>query len=308
MNSFGHSFILTTFGESHGTAVGGVVDGCPAGITLDFEAIAHALRRRRDGDCHDNKQTTSRKESDNIEWLSGLLDGVTLGTPIAFVIHNHDANPADYEALRPLCRPGHADYTYEARYGLRDWRGGGRASGRETAARVVGGAIALQVLKSSWPDMSLRATADSQHCVACHIDGIPAGIGNPLFDKLNARLAYAMMSIPSAIGFEMGLGFAGATLDAQDWRDEWQIDASTATNHCGGVQGGISNGMPITFRVAFHAPTTTPGKTTTCFNPATHTLHDIIPTGRHDSDHISRLPAIVEAMACLVLADMQKCK
>ncbi|KWW31589.1 MAG: chorismate synthase [bacterium P3] len=302
MNCLGRYLRLTTFGESHGTAVGGVMDGCPAGLRIDTGQVAAALKRRRSGDVK-QESVTKRQEPDEVEWLSGLMEGVTTGQPIGFVLRNRDVRSEDYEALRDVCRPGHADFTYLHRYGMRDWRGGGRASGRETAARVVAGAVARQLCEKMWQGFKVSTCADEEHCVVCTVEGVPAGVGSPLFDKVNARLAHAMMSIPSAIGFEMGAGFAGATWDAATWRDEWNEDGTTRSNHCGGVQGGISNGMPIVFRTAFHAPVTTL-EHMVCLNTREGRLQPVCTGGRHDSDHIGRLPSVVEAMACWTLADL----
>lgn len=305
MNRFGNKFTLTTFGESHGVAVGGIIDGCPAGLELDFGAIDESLRRRRQGDGIAPSLITTRQETDRIEWLSGLLEGKTLGTPIAFLVRNNDINNDDYQEIKGLYRPGHADYTYQARYGTYDWRGGGRASARETVARVIAGEIARQCLvHNKMRDFTISAHAVKKGTIECTLQGVPAGIGNPIFAKLNATFAYAMMSIPSAIGFEIGAGFAGTSMSGEGWRDEWNKDASTQSNHCGGIQGGISNGMPITFRVAFHAPTTTPGIETKCLDETEHRLATITPSGRHDLDQTSRLPVIVEAMASLTLMDL----
>ena len=305
MNTFGQQLRLTTFGESHGVAVGGVLDGLPSGLSIDMARVAAALTRRRKGDtCQ--QAVTQRQEDDTVEWLSGLLDGTTTGQPVAFLVRNNDVRSDDYDVLRDVCRPGHADYSWQCRYGLRDWRGGGRASGRETVVRVVAGSVAQQLCEQRWPDFAIHAEVDGQHCVACTVSGIPAGVGNPLFDRLNARLAYAMMSIPSAIGFEMGAGFAATEWDAATWRDEWNSDGTTQTNHCGGVQGGVSNGMPITFRVAFHAPVTTTEEAMVCLDASHKTLQTVNVEGRHDHDHIGRLPVVVEAMACLVVAELGK--
>lgn len=305
MNTFGQQLRLTTFGESHGPAIGGVLDGLPAGLSIDMERVAAALTRRQEGDSCQTVVTT-RKEPNTVEWLSGLLDGTTTGQPLAFLVRNNDVRSEDYDALRDVCRPGHADYSWQCRYGLRDWRGGGRASGRETVARVVAGSVARQLCEQKWSHFDIHAEVDENHCITCRIDGVPAGVGNPVFDRLNARMSYAMMSIPSSIGFEMGAGFAAADWDAMTWRDEWNSDGTTRTNHCGGVQGGVSNGMPITFRVAFHAPVTTPGTEMVCLDPQQHTLRKVDVEGRHDRDHIGRLPVVVEAMACLALADLGK--
>ncbi len=298
MNSIGTHFRLTTYGESHGLAVGGIIDGCPSRVALDFEAIAADLRRRSNG--------APREEEDEVEWLSGLKEGVTLGTPIAFSIGNRHARPEDYACLEHLYRPGHADYTYEARYGIRDHRGGGRASARETVARVVAGAIAKQVIAP----VSIRAEVDTLGpegdtrggTVVCRIEGLRAGVGNPIFGKLGALLAHAMMTIPSAIGFEMGAGFAAAQMAGSEFVDRWNGDGSTRTNHCGGVQGGISNGMPVEFRVAFHPVVTLPSEVECLTDDGR--LEPLTIGGRHDSCQVMRAPVIVEAMAALTLADL----
>lgn len=301
MNSFGNRFRLSTFGESHGVAVGGIIDGCPAGIVLNNEFIAAELHRRREGDGSDH--VTTRHEADEVEWLSGLHEGVTLGTPLAFLVRNTDCRPEDYEQLRTLFRPGHADYTYTVKYGLRDHRGGGRASGRETVARVVAGAVAKQILKTS--GITIRATAHD-HEVSCTAEGVPAGVGDPVFDRLNARLAYAMLSIPSAMAFAMGDTPEAFRLAQQAFPDQWREQGDgntlTLTNHCGGIQGGISNGMPIVFHVGFHLPPTNPDGMV-C-RDSDGRLHPVAPHGRHDRNHLSRLPVIVEAMAALVIIDL----
>lgn len=302
MNSFGNIFRLTTFGESHGPAIGGIIDGCPAGLLLDASLVDAELKRRREGDTP-SPDTTQRREPDQVEWLSGLLDGKTLGTPIAFVIHNRDHHSEDYDALRDCCRPGHADYTYMQKYGLRDHRGGGRASGRETAARVVAGAIAKMWLRTQ--GVTLQATHQG-YIITCTVRGLPAGVGEPVFDRLNARLAYAVLSIPSASTITMGEGMDDWRLSAENYPDQWVIQGQgenlTATNHCGGIQGGISNGMPVVFHVGFHPPVTRPdGMVCRCPDG---TLKQVAPQGRHDCDHSSRLPVIVESMAALAIADL----
>lgn len=298
MNTYGNKFRLTTYGESHGLAVGGIIDGCPAGLAVDFDAIKTELQRRSDG--------APRQEADEVEWLSGIKDGQTLGTPIAFTIRNRDPRPSDYAVLEHLYRPGHADYTYQARYGVRDHRGGGRASARETVARVVAGTIAKQVIAP----VSIHAEVDRLGpegdtrggIVSCCIKGLKSGVGNPIFGKLSALLAQAMMSIPSAIGFEMGAGFAAAEMKGSEYIDRWNADGTTQTNHCGGVQGGISNGMPVEFRVAFHPVVTLPSEVECLSDEG-----DLVPTtigGRHDNCQVMRAPVIVEAMAALTLADL----
>lgn len=295
-NTFGTHFRLTTFGESHGAAIGGVVDGCPAGITYDAAFMESEMQRRHIGDG-----ATTRQEPDRVEILSGIFEGRTLGTPIAFVIRNEDCQSKDYDELRNLFRPGHADYTYWRRYGLCDHRGGGRASGRETATRVAGGVFAKLFLKRHGISISSTCQHSAGGIVECHVDGLPAGVGDPCFDKLNARLAYAMMGIPSAIGFEMGAGFGSVSMSGLEYRDEWGENFSTKTNHCGGVQGGISNGMPVVFKVAFHAPVTVPGPTS-CIDQNGN-VNTITISGRHDRCHVPRTAVVVEAMTALVIAD-----
>lgn len=304
MNSYGTRFRVTTYGESHGPAVGAVIDGCPAGVALDMEAIERQLERRRHG--------APRQERDEVEWLSGLHDGITLGTPLAFAIRNNNIRPDDYAHLEHLFRPGHADYTYYMKYGIRDHRGGGRSSARETVARVVAGAIAQQLM----PEVVISTKTENRllhpdnaqilddrdtlgGVVTCRIEGVPAGIGEPIFDKLNAQLAAAMMSIPSAIGFEMGAGFAAASMKGSEYIDRWNSDGTTKSNHCGGIQGGISNGMPIEFRVAFHPVVSLPVPVE-CMHEDGH-LETVKIDGRHDRHHIDRAAIVVEAMTALCL-------
>lgn len=303
MNTFGNTFRLTTFGESHGPAVGGIIDGCPAGWVLDEAFIQEELRRRREGDTNEVQHVTARHEADEVEWLSGIYDGKTLGTPIAFMIRNKDCRSEDYAALQDCFRPGHADYTYQAKYGFRDPRGGGRASGRETAARVVAGAVAKQILRQQ--GITFAAHNNCRH-ISCAILGLPAGVGEPIFDRLNARLAYAMLSIPSAMSFAMGESPDSWKLPQEQFADAWNEKGEgatlTQTNHCGGIQGGISNGMPVIFHVGFHAPVTNPEGMVCRLDDGT--LKTVAPHGRHDRDHGSRLPVIVEAMAALTIADL----
>lgn len=303
MNTLGNIFRLTTFGESHGRAIGGVIDGCPARIEIDISLVRSELQRRRcgDGDSHDG--ITERQEPDEVEWLSGIYEGKTLGTPIAFLVYNSDCRPEDYEALRDMCRPGHADYTYQEKYHHRDPRGGGRSSGRETVARVVAGAIAKQLLKAQ----GITITASThQRCTRCVVKGLPAGVGEPVFDRLNARLAYAALSIPSAMSFTMGETTEDWQLSCDAFPDQW-VDGGmgetlTSTNHCGGVQGGISNGMSVVFHVGFHPPVTCPDGM--CCRDNEGHLHGIVPHGRHDRDHSPRLSVIVEAMTAITVVDM----
>ena len=348
-SSFGVLFRLTTFGESHGGGVGGVVEGCPPGIALDLEAIQAELDRRRPGQ---SALTTPRKESDRVEWLSGLADGRTTGAPIGFLVRNEDARSGSYEPFRDLYRPSHADFTYDARYGHRTWAGGGRASARETVSRVAGGAIARQVLASlgavevvAWVDtlQELRADVDGATVTAAAVDahavrcpdlavaarmearirevrargdtvggvircvarGVPAGLGDPVFDKLEADLGKALLSLPAAKGFESGSGFGGTLLTGLAHNDPFVPDAArgigTSSNRSGGVQGGISNGMPIEVAVAFKPVATVfqPQATVDrAGQPAT-----ITPRGRHDACVLPRAVPMVEAMVCLVLAD-----
>ena len=307
MNTFGNKFRLTTYGESHGLAVGGIIDGCPSRIAIDMEAIHRDLVRRRQG--------ALRQEEDEIEWLSGLKDGITMGTPIAFTIRNKNTRSEDYDQLADCYRPGHADYTYEQKYGLRDHRGGGRASARETVARVVAGAIAKQVIApvEIHAEATLTGPEDVNDThggvVSCRITSLPAGIGEPIFNKLNARLAFAMMSIPSAIGFEMGAGFAAAEMKGSEYIDRWNggLNASnnqaiTKTNHCGGIQGGISNGMPVEFRVAFHPVVTLP-QPVECLT-ADGEMRTLRVNGRHDRCQVPRDAVVVEAMAAMTIADL----
>ena len=301
-NSFGNTFKITTFGESHGEAIGGVVDGCPAGLKLEIEFIQNELAKRKPGQ---SKIVTQRKEEDTIEILSGVFEGVTTGTPIGFVIQNTNQKSQDYSHIQDKFRPSHADYTYETKYGARDYRGGGRSSARETACRVVGGAIAKQILKhygiqidayvsqvgnlkviKPYSELDLSTTYNNavrcpdEHLVdmmfgyidkvrkegdtiggivSCVITGTPVGLGEPVFDRLEADLAKAMLSINATKGFEIGSGFDGITQKGSEHNDPFYIDSSaplrdqvkTKTNKSGGVQGGISNGEDIYFNVAF---------------------------------------------------------
>ena len=297
-------FRLTTFGESHGIAVGGVIEGCPAGIKLDVQLIKEELARRATGKTSSESQ---RREADEVEFLSGLLDGVTLGTPIAFLVRNTDARPEDYEDLKDVFRPSHADFTYQQKYGIHDWRGGGRASARTMLPYVVAGAIAKQLLASH--GIKINASVQSiggetdpvkieallKQCreegdtvggiVHGSITGLPAGLGEPLDDKFQACLAKAMFTIPAVKGFEYGDGFAMASMRGSEANDAFvQADDGTvhlATNHSGGIQGGITNGEEVFFNVAFK-PIPTLGR-----------------GNRHDVCALPRASVIVEAMAAL---------
>lgn len=344
-NTIGTLFRLTTFGESHGTAIGGIIDGCPSGLQLDLEAVQLALDRRKPGQ---SALTTQRKESDTVQWLSGIFEGKTTGTPIGFLIANADQQSKDYDHLAKAYRPSHADYTYDKKYGHRDYRGGGRSSARETACRVVGGAIAAQILKTqgveiaafvsqvhevSIPNVELdlskrfdnpvrcphpgtaehminaieqaRDAGDSLGgVISCVLRGVLPGLGEPVFDKLHADLAKAMMSINAVKGFEIGSGFAGTHMKGSEHNDEFYQSESgvrTKTNHSGGIQGGISNGEEITFRVAFK-PTATLLQTQQTVDKTGKNI-TIEGKGRHDPCVLPRAVPIVEAMAALVLAD-----
>ena len=316
MNTLGHHFRLTTFGESHGTAIGGVIDGCPSQLKLDFGFIEKELQRRKTAQTETASQ---RNESDHIEWLSGLLDGVTLGTPIAFMVRNDDCKPEDYEALKEVYRPSHADFTYEQKYGIRDWRGGGRASARTTLPIVVAGAIAMQILKEKGIKVFAQVTemGDVQQAknesdtvggiVECRIVGVPAGWGEPMFGKFSAELAHAMFSIPAVKGFEIGDGFALAKMKGSEANDAF-INTNgriiTSTNHCGGIQGGITNGNDIVFHVAFK-PIPSIAKPQQTVNRAGDSC-EIHIQGRHDVCALPRAVVLVEALAALVTVDLSK--
>lgn len=325
MNTFGKNLRLTTFGESHGKAMGGIIDGVPGGIKLDIDAILRETARRRPGQSH---LVTARNEKDLPEFLSGLTDDlVTLGTPICFIVKNTDQRSGDYSEMAQLYRPNHADYTYDMRYGLHEARGGGRASARETLNWVIGGAIARQI--PCMKDISIRAAVISiggvtgtpdelskvveeamkkgdsvGGVVECVIEGVPAGIGNPVFGKLHSRLAQAMMSINAAKGFEYGDGFAAAAMFGTEHADKFTSQdgkITTLTNHSGGIQGGISNGMPITFRVAFKPTPTLLQDIETVDNNGEKKI--LKGKGRHDPCVALRAVPVVEAMAALVIAD-----
>lgn len=348
MNTFGQIYRLTTFGESHGPALGGVIDGVPAGVRLDLEAIQTELDRRRPGQ---SAITTARSEADRVSLLSGIFEGRTTGTPIGFTIANTDQHSNDYEPMRRLYRPSHADYTYDAKYGHRDHRGGGRASARETAARVVGGAVARQIIAAegitvaAWSsrigdvaverpytelDLSRRydnavrcpdpeAARAMQELIEdvkrrgdtvggiiqCVISGVRPGLGEPLFDKLQSRLAAAMLSIPAAKGFDYGMGFDGCTSLGSEMIDTFSTDADgriiTLTNHSGGIQGGISNGADIYFRVAFKPVATLLRELPTVDREGRRaTIHA---RGRHDPCVLPRAVPVVEAMAAMTILD-----
>jgi chorismate synthase len=348
-SSFGQLFRITTFGESHGGGVGVVVDGCPPRISLDEADIQHELDRRRPGQSH---LVSQRNEADRCEILSGVFEGETLGTPIAILVRNHDARPEAYREIKDTFRPSHADFTYQAKYGARNWQGGGRASARETIGRVAAGAIARKVLAHLFPEFEvlayvlrvqeLGATIDHETVNAAAIEGsimrtpdpiaaekmiarielarsegdslggiieclargVPAGLGEPVFDKLEADLAKAMLSLPATKGFEIGSGFAATIMKGSEHNDPFEIRdgrVRTKSNHSGGVLGGISNGENIVFRVAFK-PTASIAReqhTVTSGGDAT----TLKMRGRHDPCVLPRAVPMVEAMAALVLCD-----
>lgn len=315
MNTIGHIFRLTTFGESHGTAIGGVIDGCPSQLKLDFDFIDSELLRRKTAQ---ESTASQRKETDKIEWLSGLLDGVTLGTPIAFMVRNVDCKPEDYEALKDVYRSSHADFAYEQKYGIRDWRGGGRASARTTLPIVVAGAIAKQILKEKGIQIIAKVIemGDAEQArregdtvggiVECRITGVPAGLGEPMFGKFSAELAHAMFSLPAVKGFEVGDGFALAGMKGSEANDTFinkDGKITTATNHSGGIQGGITNGNDVVFRVAFK-PIPSIEKPQQTVNRAGETCQIAI-GGRHDVCALPRAVVLVEALAAMVTVDME---
>lgn len=354
-NSFGQLFRITTFGESHGEAIGVIIDGCPSNLEIDMEFIQSELDKRKPGQ---SKITTQRKESDTVQILSGVFEGKTTGTPIGMIIPNEDQRSKDYSHIKDAYRPSHADYTYDAKYGHRDHRGGGRSSARETAARVASGAIAKLLLKQAGieifahvssvgtiesPNLDLYSLADllrirESNIVRCAdpatanqmidlIDGIrkegdtvggkiscvlrkvPVGLGDPVFDKLHADLGKAMLSINAVHGFDYGSGFAGSEMRGSEHNDlfippsgiEENKSFRTLTNFSGGIQGGISNGMDIIFRVAFK-PVATIMQTQASLDSAGNAAN-VQGKGRHDPCVVPRAVAIVEAMAALVLAD-----
>ena len=341
-NTFGTLFKLTTFGESHGPAIGGVIDGCPAGMVLNFDAIQEELNRRKPGQ---SVIVTQRKEPDAVEFLSGVFEGKTTGTPIGFIIKNTNQKSKDYSHIKDIFRPSHADFTYEQKYGNRDYRGGGRSSARETACRVVAGAIAKQLLKNisiqaytssvgdiylkkPYQDLDLSQVESNEvRCpdtevanqmihrikeirkqgdtiggtVTCAIKNVPVGLGEPVFDKLHAELGKAMLSINAVKGFEYGSGFCGTEMKGSEHNDLFNEDGSTKTNLSGGIQGGISNGMDIYFRVAFKPVATIMQLQDTIDSDGNKVKMQ--GKGRHDPCVVPRAVPIVEAMAALVLAD-----
>ena len=309
-NRLGNLFSLTSFGESHGPAIGGVVDGMPAGVKIDLDQVNHELARRRPGQ---GGISSSRKETDEVEILSGIMDGITLGTPIGFIIRNRDQRPEDYDHLKDVFRPSHADFTYQAKYDIRDHRGGGRASARETVSRVVAGALAKQVLLQLGISISAQAATAVDELphgdtiggvVLCAIKGVDPGIGEPVFGKLSSQLAEAMMSIPAAKGFEIGLGFDFVNHLGSEVLDKWVFKDGkivTETNYSGGIQGGISNGNDICFKVAFK-PVATLMQLVEGIDSQGNAV-TIEPRGRHDACVLPRAIPVVEAMAAIVVLD-----
>jgi chorismate synthase len=342
-SSFGTLFKLTTFGESHGTAIGGIIDGVPANFPLDIPAIQLELDRRKPGQ---SSLVTQRKESDTVQFLSGIFQGKTLGSPIGFIILNENQKEADYAHLKDTFRPSHADFTYEKKYGIRDYRGGGRSSARETASRVVAGALAKQVLNSigikfstfvdqvgdirfhsdeffalkeiesnlvRCPDLNIATKMENLirdvrkegdtigGVISCVIHGVPAGLGEPVFDKLPAELGKAMLSINAVKAFEIGSGMESIAMRGSQHNDLFNEDGTTQTNYSGGIQGGISNGMPIHFRVAFK-PVATIMQTQASINTQGDKI-ELEGKGRHDACIVPRAVPIVEAMAALVILD-----
>ena len=341
-NSFGKIFTITTFRESHGEAIGGVIDGCPAGIELDFDAIQKDMDRRKPGQ---SKIVTQRKEPDEVKFLSGIFEGKTTGASIGFIIENVHQRSNDYSHIKDSYRPSHADYTYSKKYGNRDYRGGGRTSARETANWVVGGAIAKQTIPeirinaftSSVGDIFMekpyqdvdfdkiesnivrcpdKASAEKMieriseikkqgdtigGTVTCVIQNVPIGLGEPIFDKLHAQLGKAMLSINAVKGFEYGSGFCGAQMKGSEHNDIFNADGTTKTNLSGGIQGGISNGMDIYFRVAFKPVATIMQAQETIDKDGN--ILEMHGKGRHDPCVVPRAVPIVEALAAMVLTD-----
>lgn len=341
-NTFGKLFKLITFGESHGEALGGIIEGCPSGIELDFDAIKLEMARRKPGQ---SAIVSQRKEEDEVQFLSGIFEGKTTGTSIGFLIPNTNQKSDDYSDIKNTYRPSHADYVYEKKYGIRDYRGGGRSSARETASRVVAGAIAKQIITtikinafvSSVGDIYLnkpyqdldfsKIDSNPVRCpdpetatkmeelirvvkkegdtiggtITCVLQNVPIGLGEPVFDKLHADLGKAMLSINAVKGFEYGSGFCGSQMKGSEHNDLYHSDGSTKTNLSGGIQGGISNGMDIYFRVAFKPVATLIKKQEVLDNQGN--ILELQGKGRHDPCVLPRAVPIVEAMAALVLAD-----
>lgn len=347
MNTFGNIYRLTSFGESHGPGIGGVIDGCPAGIELDLAFIQSELARRKPGQ---SKITTPRKEDDEVQFLSGIYEGKTTGTPIGFIIWNKNQHSSDYDNMKSVYRPSHADYTYQTKYGIRDPRGGGRSSARETIARCVAGAIAKLALRQysihiqaftsqvgpikldgSYKDYDLNLTEESDvRCpdpvkaaemeklitevkskgdtiggvITCVATGAPVGLGEPVFDKLHAALGHAMLTINAVKGFEYGDGFNAAFYRGSERNDRFFNNnghISTRTNNSGGIQGGISNGQDIYFRVAFKSVATILMEQETVTQDCEDTI--LKAKGRHDACVLPRAVPIVESMTAMTLLD-----
>lgn len=342
-NSFGTIFRLTSFGESHGAAIGGVIDGVPSNIEIDVSKIQEELNRRRPGQ---SKIVTQRKEADEVKILSGTFENKTTGAPIGFMIENTNQKSKDYSHLKDRYRPSHADYTYDKKFGHRDYRGGGRSSARETASRVVAGAIAKQILAQKGIQINafvdqvgtIKMPADAEYdiqlaeqndvrcpipelalemetliksirksgdtiggAIRCIVNGVPVGLGSPVFDKLHADLGKAMLSINAVKGFEFGSGFVGIEMKGSEHNDIIAEDQSTQTNFSGGIQGGISNGQPIYFRVAFK-PVATIMKDQQSIDAAGNEI-TVAGKGRHDPCVVPRAVVIVEAMAAMTILD-----
>ncbi len=349
-NTFGHLFRVTTFGESHGGAVGCVIDGCPPKIPINEEEIEFELKRRATGQSN---ITSGRKEEDKVHILSGVFEGQTLGTPICMLVYNKDARPQDYLYLKDKYRPSHADYTYQQKYGIRAWAGGGRTSARETTARVMAGALAKKILKEKFgveilsfvsrvknisskidydnlsleiiesnvvrcPDqeaakkmeeliIQTKAQGNSLGgVVTCIVRSCPIGLGEPVFDRLEAELAHALMSLPATKGFEIGSGFSGTYLTGLEHNDEFYVDQNgkirTKTNNSGGIQGGISNGEDIIMNIAFKPTSTVMKPQKTVNEQGEEILLDKV-SGRHDPCVLPRAVPMVDAMVALVLID-----
>lgn len=327
MNTFGHIFRLTSYGESHGPGIGGVIDGMPAGIDIDMAFIQQQLQRRRPGQ---SDLTTSRKEADEVEILSGVFEGKTTGTPIGFLVRNTNQHSSDYEEMRTLYRPSHADYTYQMKYGLRDHRGGGRSSARETITRVVAGAFAMLYLRQKGVSIDafisqvgsisgkqgdteaaarmealireVKAEGDTiGGTITCRVKGVPAGWGEPVFGKLHAMLGAAMLSINACHGFDYGAGFEGIAQRGSEQNDAWGTDGQLLSNNSGGIQGGISNGEEIYFRCLFKPVATLLRPQTTIDTNGNAAI--IKARGRHDPCVLHRALPIVEAMAAITLLD-----
>ena len=327
-NTFGKNFCLTTFGESHGAAIGGIIDGCPAGLLIDFNEIDLEIKRRKPGN---NNISSQRKESDEVIFLSGIFEGKTLGTPIAFIFKNEDSRSSDYENLKDIFRPSHADFTYQQKYGIRDYRGGGRSSARTLLPCVVAGSIAKQILQNNNIEVKSFVTQIGEEksdnfsqeeihdillkikqendtvgaAIRVEIDGLPAGIGEPQFRKLQSILAQAMFTINAVKGFEYGDGFNAASMRGSESNDIFINDNGKIrckTNHSGGIQGGISNGEKVYFNVAFKPIPTIMRSQQTVDVDRNEIVYDI--EGRHDVCVIPRVIPIVEAMTAMVLVDL----